>query len=237
MSRFLASTCAGSLLLVLLFVPLSTHAQVWRQEMQVLTTVEYGEPIHAFLDSLSARLATNPSFQTRRSADDKNTMAYSDLLTALYDEGIDLQSASHVFLRYRFTLGNQGDGLTETLEDLYFIFRFDDATADIPIIHLDTRDPLVHALLVHRGVSSPMNMEAVRSFRELMAFPLVQGSDQTVIVEIGRQPLREEIGPKHRVLIDYLNGQEPSGYTLETLYQQAPFLTTESPLEEASSMQ
>lgn len=217
MSRLLLALVTGSLLFVFSLSYMPAHAQEWEQEMQVLTTVEYGSPMYVFLDSLAVRLDKNPTFPIRRSVDDAALMPYSTLLPTLHEEGVDLRSASHVFLRYRFAHAPQGSGIIETLDDLYFIFRLDESTSDLPIVHIDTKSEVVSTLLLDRGVSSVMNIKSVQSFRKLMSFPLLYNQQETAIVEVGHTSLREDLQPHHQQLIDYLNA-ERGVYMLKTLY-------------------
>jgi hypothetical protein len=223
MIRLLSLFLAGSLLLPLSLTPFSAHAQEWRQEIQLITTIGFGDPMHLFVDSLASALDRNPDRLVRRSVEDRAAIPYGELRDALYAEGVDLRSASHAFIRYRFELDELGVGIVETVEDIYFIFRLDESVSDLPILHVDTSDPVVSQLLLNRGVSSTLNMAAVTTFRQTMAFPIITDREKTAVVEIGRRPLRDEMTPEQRNLLTLLEKQmsfSPGGYVLSTNYQQ-----------------
>lgn len=214
---------AGALALLLAFFAAPTHAQEWRQELQVLTTVPYQSPTHVFLDSLATLLNKNPDIRVRRSDEDRELIPFRTLQNELYDEGVDLRSASHVFLRYRFDLNEQGSGIIETIQDLYFIVRFDESESDLPILYVDTKNPIVSTLLLNRGISSPVNMRSVTPFRQFLAFPALYVQQETAVVEMGRRPLRDELGPRQTALVEFLNekmGFGPGSYALTTRHEE-----------------
>lgn len=213
----------ASLALFLVAVTAPAHAQQWRQELQVITTVPYESPTHVFLDSLTTLLNNNPDVLVRRSDKDKEPAPFRTIQNELYEEGIDLRSASHVFIRYRFDLNEQDDGIIETIQDLHFIFRLDESASDISILYVDTKNPIVSNLLLNRGIPSPVNMRSVKPFRQFLAFPVLYGHQETAIVEMGRRPLRDDLGPRQATLIDFLNekmGFGPGAYALTTQYQE-----------------
>jgi len=224
MIRLRTALLTGSLALLLAFSlsPAPVHAQEWRQEMQIITTVPYDDPLHVFLDSVASIFDRNPEVPVRRTGSDA-PMPYRTLRDSLYADGIDLRSASHVLIRYQFTLSSQGEGVVETIDDLFFIFRFDEASEDLPILYLNTADPLVSSLLINRGIPSAMNMESQTPFRRYMAFPVLHGQNQTEVVELGRQALRDDLAPKQQWLVSLLNEQMgfgPGAYALSTAYEQ-----------------
>src|SRR6056297_2023444 len=112
----------GSLLLLCSYAIPSAQAQEWAQEVQIITTVGYGEPLHILVDSLSNVLARNPETQVQRTPQDDAPVSYNDLRDELLSEGVDLNSASHAFIRYRFDLVN-GSEIVETIDEMYFIYR------------------------------------------------------------------------------------------------------------------
>lgn len=219
--RFILFTASLALLLIALTVP--AHAQQWRQELQVLTTVPHESPTHIFLDSIATLLGKNPDMLVRRSPKDEAPMPFHTLQDTLYEEGIDLRSASHVFLRYRFDLNEQGSGVIETIQDLHFIFRLDESESDLPILYVDTTTPIVSNLLVHRGIPSPVNMRSMTPFRQHLAFLVLHAQQETAVVEMGRRPLRDTLDPRQAALIEFLNekmGLGPGEYALTTRYQE-----------------
>lgn len=225
MTRLRTALLTGSLALLLAFSlsPAPTHAQQWEQEIQIITTIPYDDPLHVFLDSLASIFDRNPEVPVRRSVNDETPMPYRTLRDSLYADGVDLRSASHVLIRYQFNLAAQGEGIIETLEDLYFIFRLDESSEDLPILYLNAADPLVSSLLLNRGIPSTMNMKSQTPFRRYMAFPVLHGQDRTEVVELGRQALRDDMAPQQKHLVSLLNDQMgfgTGGYALSTTYQQ-----------------
>lgn len=197
-----------------------TLAQQWRQEVQIITPIQLGDPTHVFLDSLDAVLARTPDLLLRRTAD-SSSMSYRALRESLYADGLDLRSATHALIRYRFDLTEQGSGVVETVEDLYFIFRLDESREDLPILYLDTRDPAVSDLLLDRGIPSPVNMLSVTSFRQLLAYPTLQERYETAVVEFGGRTLREYDDAQQSMLLRLIEEHMSVGsYVLTTAHQQ-----------------
>lgn len=209
----------GGLLLLMFLTPISTTAQEWAQEAEVITTVGYDGPLHLFLESLSIALADHPDTRVRRTPQDSTYRPYHALQEELYEDGVSLPSASHAFLRYRFDLRGKGTRTVETLQDIHFILRLDAMQTDLSIIHISTEDPLVQEVLTTRGLQNGMNLHALSSFRNLMAFPILSARDEaeTALVELGRRPVRGAEGVRTqqtllRMLRDHTNA---GAYTYE----------------------
>jgi len=195
-------------------------AQEWRQEIQIITPVEFGAPTHVLLDSLDAALKRRPDLRLRR-APDAPAQSYDALREALYTDGLDLRSATHAFLRYRFDLAAQGTGVVESLESLTFIVRLDEARVDRPILHLDTRAPFVGRLLATSGIPSPVNMRSMTPFRTLVAYPYLTAHQETSLVEFGRQTMRTALPPRQAAVLDLLDEHMVMGtYALNTRAEQ-----------------
>lgn len=218
----LCSFVAGGLILLLSVAPSSIQAQDWQQEIQIITPIQYGEPMYVFLDSLASALDRNPTMRVHRSNDDSTSMTYRALREDLYEEGVDLRSASHAFIRYRFDLNPQGSGVIETIEEIYFILRLDESRADLPILHVDTQNSNVSTLLVDRGIPSMVNMKSYTPFRQMLAYPVMNQRQETAVVELGRRALRDqEIAPQHEMLLGILNDHMSAGtYVLNTPHEQ-----------------
>jgi len=226
MTRLLSSLLAGSLVLLLAGAPSSAQAQDWRQEIQIITTIPYGSPLHVFLDSMGTLLDQNPEMNVRRSPDDTSSMTASTLREALYEDGLDLTSASHAFIRYRFDLPGTGSGVIETIQDVYFIFRMDESRSDLPILHVNTRSPVVSRMLVEQGITSPVNMMSVTPFRQLLAFPVMNDRYDTAVVELGGQTVREGPGPQQASLLHLINEHMSVGTYVLTTTRDKLALTT-----------
>lgn len=178
-------------------------AQEWAQEVEVMTRIEVDGPVYTFLDTLSAALDQRPEVRLRRSEQDETAIPYADLREQLYEDGIDLLSATHAFVRYRFDI-RERTRLVETVKDIYFILRVDEAESDIPIVYLRTRDPMISELLTHSGVASPVNMKAITPFRELLSFPILSRRSASAIVAFGGRPLRGDFEREHSMFMEFL---------------------------------
>lgn len=221
MTHIRFSSVAAGLVLALAIAITPAHAQEWRQEIQLITPIQFGEPTYILLDSLAAVLDRNPDIRVRRTADDSNTRPYRDLREDLYAEGMDVRSASHAFIRYRFDLNPQDAGIVETIQGIYFIFRLDEAYSDLPILYVDTSDPEISNLLTDNGIPSMVNMRSVSPFRQMMAFPVISSRQETAIVELGRRALRDDLAPEQLMLLDHINENMSMGtYVLTTTHQQ-----------------
>jgi hypothetical protein len=219
MTRLRSLLLAGGLALLAVCSTSPLYAQDWQQELQVITPIPYESPSQVFLDSLVSVLNRNPDTPVRRSPKDPAPMAYDSLRNALYDDGIDLRGASHMFVRYRFDLSGRGTGIVETVQDVFFILRLDEAREDLPLLFVSTRNPLVSDLLLHNGIPSPLNMKTFTSFRKHVAFPVLYDRQETAIVEMGRQAVRDDLPPNRQRLITLLNEQMgfgPGSYALTT---------------------
>lgn len=195
MTARLSTALVGGLLLFFSLAPGSVHAQDWGQTIQIFTPVEYDGALHVFLDSLHASLSRTPDAEVRRTAQDDAPTSFQDLQSLLYDEGLDLRSASHVFIRYRFEIkGGGGSGLVESVEDMYFIYRGDEARTDVPILHVSSSEAAVNDVLVNRGIADGMNMKSISSFRELVAFLSLANHPDTYLVEMSGRAIRDDHG-------------------------------------------
>ena len=225
----------GSLLLLLGFTTSPVQAQEWRQEVQLITTIGYEDPIHIFVDSLSNVLSRNPQVQVRREAQDAASMSFNKLQEELYDDGIDLHSATHLFIRYRFDF-RLGSEIVETIEEMYFIYRGNESRADVPILHVSARKPIVNDLIRKSGIPSIANMEVVKTFREILAFPYLNKRDDSAMVEIAGRPLREVGSPEQRTLEEFLNKHMNIGGGSYVLNLPQPMTAEASPKADSSTV-
>jgi hypothetical protein len=218
MTRLRSLALAGGLVLLSACLAVPAHAQQWRQEIQIITPIQFGDPTHVFLDSVDAVLARTPDLRVRRQAD-STAMSYRSFRESLYEDGVDLRSATHALIRYRFDLTEQGYGVVETIEELYFIFRVDESRVDIPILYLNTRDPNVSALLTDHGIPSMVNMLSVTPFRKLMAYPYLNERYETAIVEFGGRATREALPARQAMVLTLIDEHMSVGtYVLSTAH-------------------
>jgi hypothetical protein len=211
------SALAGSLLLLWSLSVAPVQAQEWAQEVQIITTVGYNEPLHVFVDSLNDVLSRHPETPVRRTPDADVTVPFRDLRDELLDDGLDLNSASHAFIRYRFELVS-GSEIVETIEDIYLIYRGREDRSDLPILHVSTQEPEVNALIRNRGIASPVNLKAVKTFRKMLAFPHLNVRQETAMVEIAGRAVREDPTDQEKVLTEFLMNRMTVGggsYVLE----------------------
>lgn len=205
------------LLLLLTTAALPTHAQEWAQEIEIITTVRYEEPLHIFVDSLQNTLTQNPEVQVKRSRKDPTPVSFATLRDELHEDGIALTSATHAFIRYRFEMAATS-GIVETIEEMYFIYRGREDRVDLPILYLNTREPVVSDLIQNKGVPSPVNLKAVTTFRKMLAFPHLNTSQETAMVEIAGRPVREDRPEQEQILTEFLMDRVTLGtksYVLE----------------------
>jgi len=217
MMRRLLPALLGSLLLSLSFSVAPVHAQEWAQEVQIITTVGYQEPLHVLVDSLNDVLTRHPETQVKRTPQADGTVSFRTLRDELLKEGIDLSSASHAFIRYRFELVS-GTEIVETVEEMYFIYRGREDRSDLPILYVDMQEPVVNDLIRNRGVASPVNLKAVKTFREMLAFPHLNTRQETEMVEIAGRAVREDNSEQQEILTDFLTNRMTIGggsYVLE----------------------
>lgn len=200
---------ASSLFLMCSFAPLSTQAQDWAQEAEVIATIGYGTPLHIFLDSLSTSLDRSPDIRLRRSPQDPLTRPYATIRDGLYQEGVALRSASHVFVRYRFDLRDGGTRIVETIQDLHLIVRLDEMEADISILYLNLRSPLTQEVITTRGIHRGMNLKNLTTFRDLISFPNLTAQEGTAIIEMGRRQMSIEEGRQKKQLLMSFFGNQP----------------------------
>jgi len=196
--------------LLLLLVPTSVHAQEWAQEIQIVTTVGYEEPLHVFVDSLSNALTQNPDTRVKHTPQDDAGVSFTELRAELLNNGLALNSATHAFIRYRFEL-TAGSEIVETIETMYFIFRGREDRSDIPILYVDTREPVVGTLIRKSGIPSPVNLKSVTTFREMLAFPQLHSRQETAMVEIAGRAVRDDNTEEERILTSFLTDQMISG--------------------------
>jgi hypothetical protein len=185
----LLSSITGALLLLLSLSIDTVQAQDWRQEVQLVAPVEYDGPLQVLTDSLSALFARNPGVLVRREAQDSTLIPARQLRKQLHEDGVDISSATHAFIRYKFELGRSYK-IVETITDIYFIYRRSSSQTDIPILYLTTKEPAISELIRKRGIPSRMNLEATTPFRDLLAFPNLKNHQETAVVEFARRPLR-----------------------------------------------
>jgi hypothetical protein len=193
----------GSLLLLSPVFPSLAHAQEWAQEIEIITTVGYGDPLHVFVDSLNDALSRNPDAQVKRFPRAETTVSFAELQNELLADGLDLNSVSHAFIRYRFELGPDSE-IIETIEEMYFILRVREDRSDLSVLHVSTRDPVVNTLIRDKGIPSPVNMKAVQPFRNMLAFPYLNARQETAMVEIAGRAVRDETPQHQQFLIDFL---------------------------------
>jgi len=201
------SVLAGHLLFLALFGT-SAKAQYWTQTVQLTTTVRHGEPLDVVIDSLDAFLTQNPTTPVRRTAHDSGSIPFHALREKLHDDGVDMWSTTHLLVTYRFDLGRQWR-LVETIEHISFVYREDDNQTEFALLHVDFSTPAIGDFLQTRVMRSPLNMNSVTNFRQVLSF-----------LELGRDRLRAGALPSpHSVLSQLLSeGLEisPTAYLLET---------------------
>ena len=178
------------LLLYAFALPLAVQAQSqsrWLRTIQVITPVSDREVTGVLLDTLM-EVINRQDIRVRRSPEDLDTQSFADLEKALINEGLDVTSATQVFITYRYESTQQG--FFAQILDLYFIYRpteFEEA--DIPILYLDATDPVIQNIMVNSGVPSEVNEAVTRPFIEQIAINQLMGS---TVVKVGDRIIRDE---------------------------------------------
>lgn len=218
-SRFV-SLLAGTLFLVLVFASTPLHAQEWQQEVQIITSLENGDPVSVMLDSIVSVLDRNPDTRVRRSPQDSTATPFHALQDELYEDGIDPKSATHAFIRYRFDLRGEGNAMVETIKDIYFISRFNESYSDVPLLYVSTSDPAVNNMLISSGIPSEVNMKSFTAFRKMVAFPVINRRSESTVVEMGGRALRGDLTPQQRMVLEHLTeyASRTAEYILTTNY-------------------
>ncbi len=180
--------------------PRTGHAQAaWRQTVQVIAPVETEEVTGILLDTLATALEKQ-DMPVRKEPNGPVT-TYGTLLRQLAQDGLDVTSATHVFITYRFHMTSAGTRYK--ILDLHFIFRPPTADGtDIPILCVDLTDPEVYQrFLVEGGTTLPYNEAAFLQFREKMSFHSLR--DAVRVVQVGDHIIRDEklaVAEKQRIL-------------------------------------
>lgn len=177
-----------TLLLPTLLVPTADSAAQpdWQRTVEVIAPIEEGVITRALTDSVVAA-AKAGELPIQRSPE-SDTTTLSPVQEALSGEGLALNSATHVFITYRYQL--RKSNLRREILDLYFIYRPSEGE-DIPILYVDlTKDNLYHNLLVEKGTPSPINEVVSTPFAEQIGFHKLR--DDVTVTRVGGQIIRDE---------------------------------------------
>lgn len=171
----------------------------WRQTVQVVAPVEIEEVTGILLDTLAT--AIEQADTPVQKEPDAPVTTFGALQRDLEQDGLDVTSATHVFITYRFH--STSAGTRYKILDLYFIFRPPGADeTDIPVLYVDLTDPeMYERLLVEGGTTLPYNEAAFLQFREQMSFHSLR--DDVRVVQVGEHIIRDEklaAAEKQRIL-------------------------------------
>lgn len=175
---------------LLLLAPQSANGQLWLQTSSVVTPVEQG-PLRAVLDSLVS-VAERRGLEIRRSPDAEQKMAVPKLRTQLInEEGIGVTSANHAFINYRFSIDN-GSRFRQQIAAIHFVFRPGPNQSDISVLYVDARgEPWVDDFLRNKGTDLTTNEAALIPFQRHLGFSEIARQEETQVVEIGGETIRE----------------------------------------------
>jgi len=187
------------LALALMGLPQTANGQVWLQTARLVAPVEQG-PVRTLLDSV-ATVMERRGLRARRSPEPDTGRTVTALRRQLIDEeGVGIRSANHVFVDYRFAL-DSGSSFRQQITSLHFVFRPGPTQADVPILYLDAQENWVRELLRNKGTSLPTNEAALIPFRRHLGFADIARRDETQIVEISGETVREGFREKKDALI------------------------------------
>ncbi len=184
---------------VLLLIPQDAAAQNWLQTSRVVTPVEQGA-LRAFLDTVVAEMGTR-EVRVHRTPSQSEPLTVSALRDRLIEEeGLGLSSANHAFIDYRFTIGG-GRGFEQEISSIRFVFRPGTDQNDISILYVDTHKGWVDQLLRNKGTSLRTNEAALIPFHRHLGFAQIARQEESQIVEIGGETIREDFHEKTEVLL------------------------------------
>ena len=190
----------GLLLAALFFVcPQNANGQLWLQTARVITPIENG-PTRAFLDTL-VKVMERKDVRVRRSPDQEDLMAVAELRNALISEsGIGLGSANHAFIKYRFSIDG-GSQFEQEITRIRFVFRPGPSQSDVSVMYLDAQRPWVKKVIRQKGTSLRSNQAALIPFHRHLGFASIARPEETKVVEIGGETVREEFDERKEALI------------------------------------
>lgn len=174
------------------------QAQRWLQTTQLITPIQTDGPTRALLDTLVRVLDRKDGVEVKRTPDGSEPLSLSGLRDKLINEaGIGLNSASHVFIDYKFEIENRG--FEESIEAFQFVYRPGEGQEDIQMMYVDATKPWVKSILKNKGTTLRTNQAALKTFSDQLAFARMQESGK--IVEISGQTVREGFEAKKRNLV------------------------------------
>lgn len=191
---------AVSAVLFLATGPQEAKGQLWLQTARVVTPVGDGA-VQAFLDTSVAVAERREDIELRRAPNQDETFSVSELQSRLIDDaGIGVGSANRVFLGYRFFLDSSG-GFQEEITDAHFVFRPGPNQSDIPVIYLDAEDQWAREVINKKGTSLLTNEAAMIPFRRHFRFSELARDEETQIVEVAGQTVREGFDERKEALL------------------------------------
>ena len=164
----------------------SAQAQTrWLQTVQVIAPVDDYNVAGIFRDSLVQAIQRGGI--TLRREPGEREMSFRALEDDLFSEGLDYTSANQVFITYKLEASQRG--FQSQIQDIYFIYRpegFEDV--DLPILHVDGREPAVRRVIVSGGTQMFENEAAFEPFYDQLAFHQLENS---TVVAIGGRVIRD----------------------------------------------
>lgn len=183
--------------------PQASRAQAWTRTARVVAPIESG-PLQTFLDRL-VRTQGNAAVSVQRAPTDTATMPLSvlrDTLRRAY--GLDVTSATHVTVGYRFSIDGM-NGFEWRLTELHFSYGGNAMIPSASFLSIDPQDEWAQSMLREEGLSLPSNPDAFRPFRDYFGFLFLTQLDGADIVEIGGDPMPEGFHVQKRTLIQQVN--------------------------------
>ena len=181
------------------FAAPDANAQRWLQTSQLFVELETDGPGRALLDTLVQVVERGEDAKVKRTPDSNEEYSISELKDKLINEkGIGLNSASHVFIDYKFMIENRG--FEESIEAFKFIFRQSAGAEDIQMMYVDASEPWVREVLRSKGTALRSNQAALKTFSDQLAFARMH--DDGKIVEISGNTVREGFERKKRKLVE-----------------------------------
>ena len=120
--------------------------------------------------------------------------------TLISEEGIGLGSANYAFIGYRFSIDN-GSQFEQEITTLRFVFRPGPNQNDVSMMYLDAQEPWVNQVIQQKGTSLRSNQAALIPFRRHLDFAQIARQEQSQVVEMGGETVREGFDERKEALI------------------------------------
>ena len=185
------------------------RAQQRVQDVEIVTTVESGQPTRVFLDSLGNEIRMRDSVRVRREPGG-DRMSLDAIQSTLIEEGIGLLSANRLFLEYAFEIRN--NEFIKVIQSPHFIFRPEGTgEEDLSVLYVTGlyvtgNLDFTREVLKTQGIPNPQNLGDVALFKDELPFASLSLDRGADMVSVAGTPVRSEFDRRRkRVLQRFKN--------------------------------